>query len=456
LRFTASGRYKGMAVIAQGSGGPALSLRDTRQPYPLTLNATVGGTGVRLEGTVTDLLTLAAVDLHAELRGDSLQQLFPLIGVPFPATHAYTMQGRLLHTGSIWRYEQFSGRIGASDIAGDVQVNSGEKRPLLTAGLRSKLLNLDDLGPAIGARPDAGPVAAAKTGPGSRVLPDLPFKTERWDSVDADVALHAAQLHHAKAWPLENLTTHLKLRDSVLTLDPLNFGLAGGELKAKVTLDGRKQPIQAHAQVSARKVLLAKLFPTVDLSKSSIGQVNGQMDLVGSGNSVGSMLASANGKMGLVVAGGQISKLMMEQMGLHLWEILSLNMTGDRLVKLRCAVADFEVKHGKMQAKALVLDTQVTTLLGSGTIDLGTETLDLTFSPKTKDTSPVALRSPIYVRGSFAHPTAAFDKTRVTARAAGAVVLGLINPLLALLPLIDAGPGKDSDCAVLLANGLIN
>jgi len=128
----------------------------------------------------------------------------------------------------------------------------------------------------------------------------------------------------------------------------------------------------------------------------------------------------------------------------------------DRLVKLRRAVADFDVKHGKMQAKALLLDTQVTTLLGSGTIDLGTETLDLTFSPKTKDTSPVALRSPIYVRGSIGHPTVAFDKTRVTARAAGAVVLGLINPLLALLPLVDAGPGKDSDCALLLANGLAN
>jgi hypothetical protein len=30
------------------------------------------------------------------------------------------------------------------------------------------------------------------------------------------------------------------------------------------------------------------------------------------------------------------------------------------------------------------------------------------------------------------------------------VVLGLINPLLALLPLVDAGPGADSDCAALM------
>jgi AsmA protein len=34
----------------------------------------------------------------------------------------------------------------------------------------------------------------------------------------------------------------------------------------------------------------------------------------------------------------------------------------------------------------------------------------------------------------------------MAARALGAVALGVINPLLALIPLIDAGPGKDSDC----------
>ncbi|HEY8905813.1 MAG TPA: AsmA family protein, partial [Rhodoferax sp.] len=88
LRFTTAGRYKGMAVHAQGSGGPVLSLRDTRLPYPLTLDATVGRTVVKLVGTVTDMLTLTAVDVHAALRGDSLEQLFPLLGVAFPATHA--------------------------------------------------------------------------------------------------------------------------------------------------------------------------------------------------------------------------------------------------------------------------------------------------------------------------------------------------------------------------------
>lgn len=450
LRFTAQGRYKGLALQANGRGGPVLALRDTSRPYPLKLEATVGSTGVRVDGTVTGLLALSAVDLRMAVSGDSLEQLYPLLGMAFPATRAYAIEGRLVHAGVTWRYENFSGRVGASDIAGLAQVVTGGKRPALTADVTSSLLALEDLGPVIGARPGSLALAVKQPPAQARVLPDLPFNAERWSSVDAEVQLRAKTIRRAKALPLENLVAHLGLRDAVVTLDPISFGLAGGELNARITLDGRTQPIQAHAQVRARKVLLGKLFPTLELGQGSIGQLNGDFDLSGRGNSVGAMLAGASGKLGLVVDGGQISRLMMEKAGLHLWEILSLNLTGDRLVKLRCAVADFDVKQGKMQASALVFDTQVTTLIGTGSIDLAHEQLDLTLNPKTKNTSPVALRSPIYVRGSFARPTVDVDRGRVALRAAGALTLGLINPLLALLPLVDAGPGKDSDCAQLV------
>ena len=278
----------------------------------------------------------------------------------------------------------------------------------------------------------------------------MPFNTDRWNSVDAEVKLSAKTIRRAKELPLENLVTHLSLRDSVLKLDPLNFGVAGGQLNAVILLDGSKHPIQARAQVRARKIFIARLFPTFELNKNSIGQINGEFDLAGSGNSVGRMLASSNGKVGLVVAGGEISKLMMEKVGLHLWEILELKLTGDKLVKLRCGVADFNVKQGNMHADALIFDTEVTTIVGTGSIDLAQETLELTLNQKTKNTSPLALRSPIYVRGSFAAPDVQVDKGRVAARGIGALVLGMINPLLALIPLVDPGPGKDSDCGQLV------
>jgi AsmA protein len=127
-----------------------------------------------------------------------------------------------------------------------------------------------------------------------------------------------------------------------------------------------------------------------------------------------------------------------------------LSLTGDRLVKIRCAAAAFDLTHGKMQTTSLVFDTDVTTVFGTGSIDLAQEELDLVLEPRTKDTSPLALHSPIYVRGSFTQPKVEFDKVKMVARAAGALLIGSVNPLLALIPLVDAGPGKDSDCPRIL------
>jgi len=456
LAFT---QYKGLPFKAQGRGGPVLGLRDVKTPYPLTADFTVGKTVAKVDGTITSLLQFSAMDMRLSLRGQSLAQLFPLLGITFPETRPYTTDGHIVHNERTWRYDEFTGHIGASDVAGSFQVDTGGKRTTVKAELVSSLLDFTDLGPLIGSRPGSVDAAiqaapppsqeAVSTPARARVLPDLPFKTDRWNSVDAEVSLKAKTIHSGEL-PLEDLVTHLSLRDSVLTLDPLDLGIAGGQLNGVVSLDGRVDPIQAHVKLRARKILIAKLFPTVKLNKTSIGQINGEFDLAGNGNSVRRMLAGANGKVGLVVAGGEISQLMMERIGLHLWEMLELNVTGDKLVKLRCAVADFDVKEGTMHADALVLDTEVTTIIGTGSIDLAQEKLDLTLNQKNKNTSPLALRSPIHVRGSFARPDASVDKGRVALRTIGALALGLVNPVLALIPLIDAGPGSDSDCGQLV------
>ena len=465
VAFDAQGQFRGQTLKAQGTGGPVLALRDTRAPYSLKVDASFGATHVQAEGSITSLVDLTAVDMQLGLRGANLEHLFPLLGIALPTTPAYSTRGRLVHTGDLWRYEAFSGRVGVSDIAGSLEVQTGGKRPALRGELVSRVLDIADLGPVIGSRPGkfqaargaVAPVGAvvAPTPLRARVLPELPFKSDRWGSVDADVTLKAGRLQRARELPLENLVVHLRLKDEVLTLDPLNFGLAGGTLATVVTLDGSKSPIQAHATVRARKLLIARLFPTVDLNKNSIGQINGEFDLRGTGNSVAGMLATADGKLGLVVAGGEVSQLMMEKAGLHIWEVLQLNLAGDQRIKLRCAVAEFSVRQGNMHADALVFDTDVTTLEGKGDINLARETLDLRFDQDTKNTSPLAVRSPILVRGSFARPEVGVDKTRVAARVLGAVALGLVNPFLALIPLIDAGPGADSDCAALVRDARV-
>ncbi len=448
VAFSAEGSYKSQPVVVKGQGASVLALRDEHTPYALKAEGTVGPTYLKIDGSVTGLARLSAVDLQLELRGGSLAQLFPLLGVGLPRTRSFAMQGHLLHSGRVWRYENLKGKVGQSDLAGTLQVALGGARPMLTGDVVSKVLNLDDLSPAVGLR--EVPAVKARTG-NHKVLPDLPFETDRWHLFDADVGLKAASILRSKALPLDQLVVRIKMHEAVLTLDPLDFAAAGGHLTGSVKLDARQTPIQAHAKILMRKLQLNKAFPTLALTKASVGQANGAFELQGQGSSVGRMLATANGHFRLVVEEGEISRLLMEQMGLHLPEIVLLNLTGDRNVKLRCAAADFDVKQGVMTAKTLVLDTAVNTLNGSGQIDLAQEKLDLTLEPRTRTTSLVALRSPIHVTGTLGAPVVSLDKSRILARSAGAIVLGLINPFLALLPLVDRGPGETSPCASLFA-----
>ena len=457
VNFVAKGKYKGLPLAAKGSGDSVLALRDESTPYGLTIDTTVGQTRIQAEGHVTSLIKFSAIDMQLALSGDNLNQLLTLTGIALPATRDYVAQGHLVRKGNTLRYDAFSGRVGTSDLVGWWQVKTGGKRPLLTADLVSNQLTLEDLGPVIGARPghlDAAIKAVEQTGSAGgvtpkakRVIPDLPFNTANWDTVDAEVKFSAQSIRQASYMPVEALSTHLSLKDSVLTLDPLQFGVAGGQLDAAVTLDGRHNPIQAKAQLQLKRLALAKLLPAEQKGKASASLIGGKIRLDGSGNSVGSMLAQANGSVALLMSGGDISQMTMEKAGLHLWEIFRLTLTGDKQIKLRCAVANFDVKAGMMTSDTLLFDTEVTTLLGSGSIDLAQEKLDLTVTQKTKNTSPLALRSPIHISGNFAKPIIKVDQGRMAARALGALALGAINPLLALIPLIDAGPGQDSDCA---------
>lgn len=456
VAFSASGQFKGQPLRAKGTGDSVLALQNAATPYGLQVDATVGPTQIQAQGHLTNLAKLSAMDMQLTLSGNNLNELFTLTGLAMLSTHDYVIQGHLTRQANTWRYENFTGRIGTSDLAGWVQVKTGGKRPLLTADLVSQQLMLEDLGPVIGARPGhlkAAQKAVVQSGPApgatpssQRVMPDLPFKFEHWSSVDAEVDFRAQSLRQVTTLPLALLSTHLSLKDAVLRLDPLQFGIAGGQMNAVLTLDGRHNPIQATAKVQIRRLALAKLLPADKMGTTSASQIGGQIQLAGSGNSVGNMLAHANGNVALLVSGGEISQMVMEKAGLHLWEMFRLSLTGDKPIKLRCAVANFEVHTGDMQAKVLLLDTQVTTLLGSGNISLAQEKLDFTFNQKTKNTSPLALRSPIHIGGNFAKPLVQVDKARMTVRALGALALGTINPLLMLLPLIDPGPGQDSDC----------
>ncbi len=400
------------------------------------------------------------LDMRLRLAGATFKDLAKVTGMVLPDSPPYRMAGRLRHDGSNWIFDPFDGKVGDSDLAGSVVYEKGRERPFFKATLRSKVLDFNDLGPLIGAPPKTGPgetanaeqaAQAARRAAEQRLLPDQRFNPETWGKMDADVHLTAQRVLRPKQLPLDALSTHLTLNDSVLRLQPLDFGVAEGRIRAYITLDGKRKPMRGDMKADIQGLQLAPLFPTVKNMRDALGTLYGRADLAGHGESVAALLGSSNGKMTVAVDGGRIRALLDALIPLQMAEVIMLLGRNADQVQLRCAVGGLDVKDGVARADSFVVDTEHTLIKVDGAVDLDHESIDLQASPYPKQPGILSLRTPLVMKGPMRQPKVHPKVGPLVARAAGVVALGAVNPALSLLATGESGPGKDADCGKLLA-----
>jgi AsmA family protein len=251
--------------------------------------------------------------------------------------------------------------------------------------------------------------------------------------------------------PLEKMTAHLKLSDGVLTLEPLNFTLAGGNLVSQIRMDARQKVIRTRADIAVKQVKLEKLLPGFKLSQANAGVITGRIKIDTDGNSVATMLAGADGDAAVMMEGGSVSELLVRLINLDVANAIPVLLTGDRQLPVRCMVTHLKGVDGDFKVQTLVLDTGKAVVTGTGGVDFGAEALDLRLVSKSKGFSLAALRGPILVKGTFKDPKVGPDIPKAAMRGVAAVALGWVTGGLgALIPLIDLGGAKDSDCGALI------
>jgi len=461
VAFEVGGSYNGAPVTGGGKVGQVLSLKDQNVPYPVQADMRSGPSRIAVEGTVTSPAKLKAVDLQLRLAGRSMARLYNFTGITLPETPAFStsghLRGELDREYGRWTYEDFKGKVGSSDIHGKLVYEGGKPRGKLSGNVASNKLVFEDLGPLVGADSNASKKARGVEAvqPGGKVLPVEEFRTERWKAMDADVKYAADKIVREKTLPISKLSAHLIMKDGVITLAPLDFGVAGGTLRSTIRLDGSGKAgntIAATAKVSARHIQIKQLFPTIEQMQATVGQVNGDAQLSATGTSVAALLGTSNGEVKALVNQGTISKMLLEMAGLNVGNMVLTKLFGDKPVELNCLAADFDVKKGVMQSQVFVVDTKEAIINVSGNVNLANEGMDLTVKPETKALRLFTLRAPLYVRGTFSDPDVSVDKKTLALKAGGAAALATIAaPVAALLPLINTGPGQDSDCARLVA-----
>lgn len=448
LEIVGKGRFKGLPTTLNARGGALLSLRSAENPYPIKASGVLGNTRVSIEGNLIDPLNFKGQQLNFTLAGNDLASLFPVIGVPIPPTPPYRLAGFLDHIDDVWTFSNFKGTVGQSDISGNFAVDRNQQPQMISANLVSKQLLMKDLGGFIGVDSEARP---STTPPANdRVLPAEVFSFEKLAAANADVQFRGENII-SKNTPLTNMTAHLFITEGIMTLAPLNFGVAGGNLVSYIQMNSRQSPIVTAAEISAKGLHLNQLFPESTLAAGDTGTMGGRAKLLGHGNSVARMLATANGESALIMDGGSVGELMLRLSNLDIANSLLVLLTGDKQVPIRCMVGNFKAVDGDFIVKDLVLDTAKVIIVGSGNINFDDESIHLRLVPESKGFSLASLRGPIAVSGTFRSPVIRPELGEVIVRGGLAVALGAVSSGVgALIPLLDFGTERESNCKTLL------
>ena len=457
VRMAVQGQYGKAQVRGSVLGGSVLALRDKQVRYPLRASLRSGNVRTQVEGVLNNPAQLSGMDLQVLLGGASMADLFPLTGLVLPNTPPFEVKGRLLGSlapdKAVWEYRDFNGKVGDSDLHGSVTYTSGKPRPKLQGHVTSKLLRLADLGPVLGAPSGKRPQEKGTSKRAGKVLPDAHFATERWDAMDMDLAFAGEKVIRPEALPLDRLSVRAVLENRRLHLTPLRFGFAQGRIDSDVLIDGRSKPLKTTLKGSVEGLQLSALFPKVELMKKSFGRLDGSFTLAGQGDSLARMLGSSDGRARLYIRDGTFSKQMLDLAALNVGSVVVAKLFGEnKEVKLRCAVADLRVKDGMADANNVKLNTEEAIVDVTGLIDLGEEELSLRIKPKSLEWKFLSLRTPLYVRGTFANPQVGVEPAPLLLRAGAAVAAAAVAPAaLALVPITVPGAEDEASCAKLLA-----
>jgi hypothetical protein len=425
------GRFYDTPLRFRGRGGSILRLEDARTPFPIDMAFTTRNANAAFRGTITALTRMDAASLRFRIRGQDLSSLSSLVRVNLPETPPFSGSGLLKHEGEVWAFHELAVKIGKNDAAGFFSITTGDPRPFVRADLASRHLDL-----------------AAFQRPAQEERTERPLLFDRLRNVDADIKLAATDVDWQKL-PLGQLKVEARLKDGRLVLDPLLIGLAGGTVRGSAVVDARPTPPESSLSAEFHKLQLSQLLPRLEGERAGFGALGGRAKVSAKGNGPQAMLASLDGDAGFAMSGGHISNLALELVGLDAGEALRFLIGRDRQVAIRCAVADFAINQGTMETRSFVFDTTDTAILGGGTIDLDQRTIDFTLRPRPKDVSFLSIRAPIHVRGSLLKPDIQPDMSAVI-RGGAAVLLGAIALPAAIIPLIETGPGTDSDCRELI------
>ena len=393
------------------------------------VSAKLGGTEARIDGTIPanrEQPTILRFDFSAQSLAE-LQATLP--AVPLKVSGELTRGPEQIELANL------VARLGETDLQGKVMIQGGTHRRL-EADVTAPLL---DLTPLLGKKAPASQPDQANPQPKPQaqehkkkyLIPESPLPVAKLQGLDAKVHFNAGELRADKVL-LKNVDALVSVNDGKLQAQGHASGGYGG------SLEGSASVVPSSGDTVALKVnlkvqdLRAGLAGGDEVAPTEVPPTSLLADITASGATPRQMASGANGSLLFSLGPGRSKSGALAMVGTgvigQLFTKLNPFAKEDKFTVIDCSVIRLDMTNGKTTLKPILFQTGKVTVTAHGSIDLGTEVLELDFNTRPRTgigISPGMFTNPfLEVRGTLANPTVGVGAKGVTSGALAAATGG--------------------------------
>ncbi|MGH6934097.1 MAG: AsmA family protein [Dongiaceae bacterium] len=435
-----NGKMDGQAVEIAGQFGDLAGLLNGGV-LPVDLAGKVGNSKLAVVGSLTQPLDHKDFALNVSASGENLAEFGELIREDLPAWRNYSIAFKLSEKSGVLVVDGVRATVGRSDASGHLELATDQEPTRLTGTFTSTMIDLSDL--------DESREGTERGGNDGRIFSDKPLPYAWQRKLDGVLTLRVGRLVK-RAAVFTDVEVDSSLANGRFELTRAKAAVGGGTVTLSAVIDASGKSPAMTLKGEARQVEAGMVLQMLDLSDVLRGgKADVTVDVSGRGMSLHEIMADLAGTARWSQVGGTIDDGFAR---ILLADISGLLRTGSGGGQLTCLAGGFTAKGGIASTRGLVVDTPAASIFGTGSVNLGLETIKMRFDPAAKETSLAALAVPVDVTGPLANPSVTPDPLGVAKTAVGAAstVVGDVFDVLDQVVGSGEGGGTDSPCVMAL------
>ncbi|MGE5311987.1 MAG: AsmA-like C-terminal region-containing protein, partial [Nitrospirota bacterium] len=262
-------------------------------------------------------------------------------------------------------------------------------------------------------------------------------------------------------YAMENLEVGAVLRDGALEAKPVSFGMGGGTGEVHLAIQTQDKGAAVKLAATVKDVQVGPMLDLLGYERNLEGSLDVDIKLSASGDSEAAFMGDLDGYVHLVMGNGKIAMKYLSVLNSDLQatvlRLLNPFQEQTPFIDFNCFVNRADNHDGMARVK-LLLDTEATTIVAAGDVDLKTEQLDIGIKPSPKTGYGVKgvarltlgfneLAKPLKLGGTLASPSLAIDPVQASLTIGKALGgFALFGPFGILTALADVKLGGKDAC----------